>query len=105
MSPPCAPRGPTGVGGRRRADRLRRLDGSVHHIRCSGQVARNEAGRAVRMVGSNWDITERKAAEIRLEHERTQLRTLLQTIPDMESLKDREGVYLGCNVAREAAAA
>jgi PAS domain S-box-containing protein len=76
-------------------------DGSVHHIRGSGQVARDEAGHALRLVGSNWDITERKVAEIRLDHERMQLRTLLQTIPDMVSLKDPEGVYLACNVAFE----
>jgi PAS domain S-box-containing protein len=76
-------------------------DGGVHHIRGSGQVAHDEAGRAVRMVGSNWDITERKVAEISLERERTQLRTLLRTIPDMVSLKDREGVYLACNVTFE----
>ncbi len=76
-------------------------DGSMHHIRGSGQVAHDEAGRAVRMVGSNWDITERKVAAIRLEHERTQLRTLLRTIPDMVSLKDRDGVHLACNVAFE----
>jgi PAS domain S-box-containing protein len=76
-------------------------DGGVHHIRGSGQVARDEAGHAVRMVGSNWDITARKLAEITLDHERMQLRTLLQTIPDMVSLKDPQGVYLACNVAFE----
>ena len=45
------------------------------------------------------DITERKLTERRLEYERTQLRTLLQTIPDMVWLKDPEGVYLACNPA------
>jgi PAS domain S-box-containing protein len=32
-----------------------------------------------------------------LEQERTFLRTLIQTIPDLVWLKDPEGVYLGCN--------
>jgi two-component system sensor histidine kinase/response regulator len=39
-------------------------DGSIHYIKASGQVvAVDEAGRAVRMVGTNLDITERKQAE------------------------------------------
>lgn len=41
--------------------------------------------------------TERKHAETRLDYERTRLRTLVQTIPDLVWLKDAEGVYLECN--------
>jgi PAS domain S-box-containing protein len=37
----------------------------------------------------------------RLEAERTRLRTLLKTIPDMVWLKDAEGVYLFCNPSFE----
>ncbi len=38
-------------------------DGSVHFIKASGQVvARDQAGRATRMVGTNFDITQRKQA-------------------------------------------
>jgi PAS domain S-box-containing protein len=47
------------------------------------------------------DITERKLTALRLEYERTQLRTLLQTIPDMVWLKDPSGAYLTCNPAYE----
>ena len=35
-------------------------DGSVHHIRALAKVTRDETGRALRMVGANWDITEAK---------------------------------------------
>jgi PAS domain S-box-containing protein len=39
-------------------------DSSLHYIKANGQVvARDEAGRAIRMVGTNLDITERKEAE------------------------------------------
>ncbi|MFZ4699350.1 MAG: PAS domain S-box protein [Candidatus Methylumidiphilus sp.] len=38
---------------------------------------------------------------MRLEQERTRLRTLLKTMPDMVWLKDAEGVYLFCNPAFE----
>ncbi|MEF8755116.1 MAG: PAS domain S-box protein [Accumulibacter sp.] len=47
------------------------------------------------------DVTERNRAQRALEDERAQLRTLLQTIPDLVWLKDPQGVYLACNPAFE----
>ncbi|MGO6984247.1 putative bifunctional diguanylate cyclase/phosphodiesterase [Rhizobium leguminosarum] len=47
------------------------------------------------------DITERKHAEQVSDEARTQLLTVLQTIPDMVWLKDIDGVYLLCNHAFE----
>ncbi len=47
------------------------------------------------------DITERKQAEDAVNAMRTQLLSVLQTIPDMVWLKDAEGVYLLCNHAFE----
>lgn len=38
-------------------------DGSVHYLKADGQVFWDEAGRPLRMVGVNYDITERKQAE------------------------------------------
>ncbi|HSN89947.1 MAG TPA: PAS domain-containing protein, partial [Anaeromyxobacteraceae bacterium] len=38
-------------------------DGSLRHIKAAGTVQRDGAGKAVRMVGTNMDITERRAAE------------------------------------------
>ena len=38
-------------------------DGSVHHIRGTGRVSRDGAGRAVRMVGANWDVTGSRRLE------------------------------------------
>ena len=43
----------------------------------------------------------RDQSEKRLEYERTLLKTLVQTIPDMIWLKNQEGVYLFCNPAFE----
>ncbi|NNE91927.1 MAG: response regulator [Verrucomicrobiales bacterium] len=38
-------------------------DGSVHHIKAHAVVLHDKAGKAVRMIGTNWDITDRKQAE------------------------------------------
>lgn len=38
-------------------------DGGIHYLKAYGQVIRGEDGRAVRMTGINFDITESKRAE------------------------------------------
>ena len=46
-------------------------DGSIHSIRALAQVQRDDAGRPVRMIGTNWDVTAQKqAAEELLESNR-----------------------------------
>jgi len=57
-------------------------DGSVHDIRALGYVQRDESGKPLRMIGTNWDITASKKAE---EHQR-QLEAQLQQSQKMESL-------------------
>jgi PAS domain S-box-containing protein len=66
-------------------------DGSEHHIQATGQVIRDESGRAVRMVGANWDITARKEAEeaLRESHQREQL--ILGVKEYAMLMLDREG--------------
>lgn len=41
-------------------------DGSLHYIRAGGQVIHDDKGRAVRMTGVNYDITERVEAQQQL---------------------------------------
>jgi len=38
-------------------------DGSMHWLVSTGRAVRDASGKAVRMVGLNWDITQRKRAE------------------------------------------
>jgi PAS domain S-box-containing protein len=44
-------------------------DGSVHHIRASGDVKRDAAGVAIRMIGANWDVTEAYELAARLSQQ------------------------------------
>ncbi len=38
-------------------------DGSVHDIRALARVQRDAAGQATHMIGTNWDVTERRLAQ------------------------------------------
>ncbi len=51
------------------------------------------------------DITDRKIAEENLIKERSMLRTLINSIPDLIFIKDTKGKYLDCNKAFELFAA
>ncbi len=42
-------------------------DGSLHYIRASGIIEHDESGKRLRMIGINWETTERKLSEIRLK--------------------------------------
>jgi len=42
-------------------------DGTIHYIRALAVVERDDGGRPTRMVGTNWDITERKRGEEKLK--------------------------------------
>ncbi|WP_190237495.1 bifunctional diguanylate cyclase/phosphodiesterase [Rhizobium sp. R635] len=52
---------------------------------------------ATTLLAFSRDITERKQAEDAINSVRTQLLSVLQTMPDMIWLKDMDGVYLLCN--------
>jgi PAS domain S-box-containing protein len=54
--------------------RVRRADGKVRIIRGVAQVIRDADGRAVRMVGINWDVTELVTAEREREELLVELR-------------------------------
>jgi PAS domain S-box-containing protein len=41
-------------------------DGSIHHIQANGLVQRDENGKAIRMIGANWDISQRINHELKI---------------------------------------
>ena len=63
-------------------------DRSIHFLRSRGKVYCDSEGRAIRMTGACWDISERRTVEEELSRERFFLRTLMEHIPDKIYFKD-----------------
>ena len=72
-------------------------DGLWHWLRIRGVVVRDDAGKALRIVGSIIDISKRKSAEIALEEERYRLRELIENIPVNVYYKDRDSKFVLAN--------
>ena len=67
-------------------------DGSIHYIAGRGKIVRDEAGRAVKMHGIHWDITENKKAEEARAESEERFRRLIQNSNDIIDLLDEKGV-------------
>ncbi|WP_459921997.1 PAS domain S-box protein [Desulfatiferula olefinivorans] len=72
------------------AFRISRPDGAIRYIKANGIVLRDDAGNPVRMLGINYDITDRKKAEEDLRKSenrvRAKLNALLDPAGDLETL-------------------
>ena len=58
--------------------RIRLTDGSVRWFRSRGQAVRDSGGKAVRMVGTVVDISERVEAERRLAQSEERFRAMFE---------------------------
>jgi two-component system, sensor histidine kinase and response regulator len=63
-------------------------DGSLRYVQTAQGVILNRNGAAIRVIGLNIDITDRKQLELTLQQERIFLRTLIDNIPDSIYVKD-----------------
>ncbi|MFM8295227.1 MAG: PAS domain-containing protein [Microcystaceae cyanobacterium] len=77
--------------------RIIRADGEVRFIKAYGTVIRNGKGKALRIIGINFDITHQKLTEQSLRESQQFVQTLLDTLPVYVFWKNRESVFLGCN--------
>jgi len=85
-----------GAGWRQELDALRQ-DGTRITCQWHNNVVRDAQGLPQRIVAMAEDITERKAAELRIRESRRMLQNVLDTIPVRVFWKDTQSRYLGAN--------
>jgi PAS domain S-box-containing protein len=78
-----------------------RKDGSIVLMENHLSFLRDATQKAVGIISLTRDITDRKRMEDKLRDSEDHLHTLVQTIPDLIWLKDKDGVYLSCNTMFE----
>ena len=81
-------------GGRRFSAefRMRHKDGAYRWVLSRGEVVRDAAGRAVRMVGAMTDITESRKANEALQRREEHFRRLIENASDLITAVNNSGV-------------
>ncbi len=77
-------------------------NGEVHDIEAHALVQAGPDGRAIRMIGVNWDITERKRATETIRVQADRYATMLSTTSDGFFILDRDGRFVAVNDAYSA---
>ncbi len=77
----------------------RRKDGSLYTEEMTITPVRDDKGEISRFVAIKQDVTERKHAEQSLRELQRQQRALLDNIPDIVCVKDKESRYVAVNEA------
>ena len=81
--------------------RIARADGQVRHMRASARISRDNNGKAVRMVGVNWDITQIRSLTSTLAEQHALLHVTLQSIGDAVITTGTSGCITWLNPAAE----
>ena len=76
-------------------------NGDRRYIRGTARVQRDAQGRALRMVGVNFDVTEQRERERRIASEEMRLRAIYDILPVGISITDPQGHIIDCNPASE----
>ena len=77
--------------------RVIRPDGELRHLKATAQIFRDAEGRALRMVGVNYDITDRKQAEEEIRASQARLNAIFETAGVGICVTDHEGRMLQLN--------
>ncbi len=77
--------------------RIIKDDGEERVIRLEAEILRDEAGKAVRLIGVNYDTTEQRRNERALKEQEKNFRSFVETIDDMIFIADTGGKILYTN--------
>ncbi|MCJ7799581.1 MAG: PAS domain-containing protein, partial [Polaromonas sp.] len=73
--------------------RIVRGDGSVHHLRATARITRDDQGHAVRLVGVNWDVSASRELALELERKEKMLRSMTDSLPMLINYVDLQQRY------------
>jgi len=79
--------------------RLAGPPGGERWIHGRGEVIRDEAGRAIRLLGVNFDVTKRRRAEEGLRESEARFRALADSAPALMWITGEDGVRIFVNAA------
>jgi len=77
--------------------RIQRPDGGVRMLHTRGEVLPGPDGKAARLVGSCWDVTDRWLATLELEHTVSTLTATLEATADGILVGDRDATVAALN--------
>lgn len=66
-------------------------DSSVHYIKASGLIERDKEGNALRMIGTNRDITAKKVTELALMESEKEVRAIAESMPQIVWVTTADG--------------
>jgi PAS domain S-box-containing protein len=72
-------------------------NGVVRHLKARAAVLRNEQGQAVRMLGTNWDITAQKDATLALQQSNERNRIFVEQAPNALAMFDTQMRYMAAS--------
>ena len=76
-------------------------DGSVHYLKTAGKIKRDSNGKAIRILGVNWDVTPLRQTSNELAEQHELLRVTLRSIGDAVITTDAEGLVTWMNPVAE----
>jgi PAS domain-containing protein len=81
-----------------RSNTAGRPSGGERWIHGRGEVVRDEAGRALRILGVNFDVTKRRRAEESLRESEARFRALADSAPALMWISGEDGVRIFVNL-------